>query len=665
MSELGSYIETINYRTPKTNMMKAILRLQSLLVLLLLIPLNEILADSGGPLKPLQAAYNVNYYNLDLTIDHVSKTIDGSLLCRVEIIDPIDTLLLDLDDPFNIDSILFRKNGGSFSITTFTHTNEKIYIDIPEVVIAGDLVSVQVFYNGAPRIASNPPWGVGFVWDETSTGDPWVGVACEDEGADIWWPCKDHPTDEPDSMNMSFTVPDPLMCISNGRYLGSVANGNGTSTYNWFISTPINNYNVSIYAAEYMLIEDNYMSTIGDSIPFRFWVLPEDYNTAVNYMDVFLTEFDFLETICGPFPFGTDKHGWAHAPYWGMEHQTIIAYGHNFTTNSWGFDYIHYHELAHEWWGNLITAKDWADVWIHEGMATYTEALYVEHLSGMNKYHEYMDNMRPSNSHQHPLAPYANLTAGEGFSLNPYSRGASVIHTLRYHLGDELFFELFERWAYPDSTDFDNTNGRLCRILSTDDMKEQAEEVTGLELNLFWDVFFREASYPELHVVRGYDETIFSWETENNVLLDVDIPVRVNGIDQIIEMTDGQGTEVILPDDILIIDPKQWILMAPPSIITSIEDEISEGQDYRLEQNYPNPFSLSTTIQFSIPESQFMTLKVFDIYGNEIASLINEEKSSGNHEVLFDGSKLANGTYFYRLQAGDFVETRRIVLIKN
>ncbi len=144
-----------------------------------------------------------------------------------------------------------------------------------------------------------------------------------------------------------------------------------------------------------MLIEDNYMSTIGDSIPFRFWVLPEYYNTAVNYMDVFLTEFNFLESICGPFPFGTDKHGWAHAPYWGMEHQTIIAYGHNFTTNSWGFDYIHYHELAHEWWGNLITAKDWADVWIHEGMATYTEALYVEHLSGMNMYHQYMDNMRP------------------------------------------------------------------------------------------------------------------------------------------------------------------------------------------------------------------------------------------------------------------------------
>ncbi|MFO8130207.1 MAG: M1 family aminopeptidase [Bacteroidales bacterium] len=638
--------------------------LQLLLVFLFLIPLNKGFAESGGPLKPLQAAYDVNYYNLDLTIDHLSQTIDGSLLCRVEIMESIDTLLLDLDDPFTVDSVLFRKNGGNFSTTTFTHADAKIYIDIPEEVATGDLISAQIFYNGPPRVASNPPWGVGFVWEETSTGDPWIGVACEDEGADIWWPCKDHPTDEPDSMHMSFTVQDPLICVSNGQYLGSVTNLNGTSTYNWFVSTPINNYNVSIYAAEFMLIEDNYMSTIGDSIPFRFWVLPEAYNTAVEHMDVFQAEFDFLESICGPFPFGTDKHGWAHAPYWGMEHQTIIAYGHDFTTNYYGYDYIHYHELAHEWWGNMITAKDWADVWIHEGMATYTEALYVEHLLGMEMYHQFMDGKRPSNTHQQPLAPYGNLTTSEGFALNPYNRGASVLHTLRYHLGDEWFFELFERWAYPDSTDFDNTNGRLCRILSTEDMKDQAEEVTGIELDPFWDVFFREASFPELLVVRGNDETTFTWETENNVLLDVDIPVRVNGVDQIVEMTAGQGSALFTPGDDLEIDPKQWILMAPPTIITSTAGAISEVAAYRLEQNYPNPFKHSTTMRFAIPETEFVTLQVFDIYGNVVAELINEKRNSGSHEVLFDGSALPGGTYFYRLHAGDFMRTRRIVLIE-
>ena len=644
-------------------MLKKLLRKQVLFLALALTPFSQVIADSGGPLKPLQAAYDVNFYELDLNIDHLSQTIDGSLMCRVEVIDPIDTVLLDLDDVFTIDSILYMKNGGSFALTTFTHSDELIYIDLPETADPGDMVSVHIYYNGAPRIAPAPPWDVGFVWEETPDGDPWIGVACEDQGADIWWPCKDHPSDEPDSMYMSFTVADPMQCVSNGQYMGSVNNGNGTSTYNWFISAPINNYNVSIYAAEFMLIEDNYMSTIGDSIPFAFWVLPEYYQTAVDYMDVFLQEFDFLESICGPFPFGEDKHGWAHAPYWGMEHQTIIAYGHNFTTNSWGFDYIHYHELAHEWYGNLITAKDWADVWIHEGLATYTEALYVEHLSGMSAYHNYMDNMRPSNTHSQPLAPYGNLTASQGFSLNPYTRGASVIHTLRHHLGDELLFELMVRWNYPDSTDYDNTNGRQCRILTTDDMKEQAEEVTGLELDPFWDVFFREASYPHLEIVRGYDETTFNWVTENNVPLDVDVPICVNGVDKMVEMTAGEGSAAILPDDVLLIDPKKWILMASPSIITSTEELSFEAEGYELEQNFPNPFSSSTTIKFTIPRSEHISLKVYDVYGNEVADLMDSHVRAGDHEVVFESGSLAKGTYFYSLRSDNYIKTRRLIVL--
>lgn len=619
--------------------------------------------SSGGVLSPEQAAYDVNYYDLDLTIDNSAQTISGSLICRAQIVNLIDTIVLDLDHRFTVDSALFKLGNGNYTNTAFDHTNDKLNIAFPFSVDTGNLISVQVFYNGAPRVAPGPPWNGGFVWDTTPAGDPWIGVACEFEGADLWWPCKDHPSDEPDSMSMSFTVPDPLICVSNGQFMGSTANGNNTTTFDWFVSTPINNYNVTLYVAEYALIEDTYESITGDSIPFYFWVIPEDSVTAANWMDVFLTEFNFLESICGPFPFGTDKHGWAHAPYWGMEHQTIIAYGHNFSVNSWGFDYIHYHELAHEWWGNLITAKDFADIWIHEGMATYTEALYVEYLSGMDSYHLYMDNMRPNNNHSSPLAPREQLTADEGFSLNPYSRGASVMHTLRYHLGDDEFFNLFERWAYPDSTDFDNTNGRLCRILSTEDMKEQAEEVTGLDLEPFFEAFFREAGYPVLHVVREINETTFTWETENNIPLDVDIPVRVNGSDEIVVMTDGHGSSPISITDVLVIDPKKWILMAAPSIIVSIDDDLVKTNDYRLEQNYPNPFNHSTIIKFSLPTTQFVTLEVFNMFGSEIISLINEEQTTGNHEIIFDGSNLTNGTYFYRLTAGNFTETKRIVIM--
>ncbi len=645
-------------------MVKLLRRIQLLFVAILLITSTNTFAQSGGPLSPEQAAYDVNYYNLNLIIDPVAKTIDGSLLCRAEIITPIDTFVLDLDNPFTVDSILFKKEGGVYSNVDFTHTDGKLRITIPVSVTIGDIITAQIYYNGAPRVASNPPWDDGFVWDITSTGKPWIGVACEGGGADTWWPCKDHPSDEPDSMSMSFTVPDPLICVSNGRYIGSVNNGNSTTTFSWFISTPINNYNVSIYVAEYSLIEDTYISVSTDTIPFYFWVIPEYYNTAVNYMGVFLTEFNFLESICGPFPFGTDKHGWAHSPYWGMEHQTIIAYGHNFTVNSWGYDYIHYHELAHEWWGNLITAKDWADVWIHEGLATYTEALYVEHMSGMNGYHQYMNSNRPNDNHTHPLAPREALTADEAFNhLNSYRRGASVMHTLRYHLGDVTFFNLLERWAYPDSSDYNNTNGRLCRILTTDEMKDQAEEVTGTELDPFFEVFFREISYPHLHVARGINEVTFTWETESNVLLDVDIPIRVNGTDQIVEMNDGQGSAVISINDNLVIDPEQWILMATP-IVTSVKGDITTITNYRLEQNYPNPFNPTATIKYQIPELNFVTLKIFDVLGSEIITLVKKEKPAGSYEIEFDGTGLPSGIYYYQLQAGSFVETKKMVLMK-
>lgn len=644
--------------------MKFYLRLQVLITIILIMTTAKTYADSGGPLSPAQAAYNVNFYDLDLTINPSTKTIDGSLLCRVEIVNPIDTLVLDLDDPFTVDSVLFKLGDGNYSNVAFIHSDEQLKINIPVTVISGDMVTVHIFYNGAPRIASNPPWGVGFVWETTPSGKPWIGVACEDEGADIWWPCKDHPSDEPDSMMMHFTVPNPLFCVSNGRYLGSTNNEDNTTTFDWFISTPINNYNVTIYAAEYAFIEDEYITVIGDTIPFYFAVLPEDSVTAANYMDVFLTEFDFLESICGPFPFGTDKHGWAHAPYWGMEHQTIIAYGHDFTVNGWGYDYIHYHELAHEWWGNLLTAKDWADVWIHEGVATYTEALYVEHMHGMADYHQFMVSNRPGDYHSQPLAPLEELTASQGFDLNPYSRGAAVMHTLRYHLGDETFFNLFKRWLYPDSTDYDNTNGRQCRILSTEDLKDEAEEVTGRELDPFFDVFLREASYPVLHVVREIDSADFTWETENNILLDVSIPILVNGENHTVEMVAGKGSFTVAIDDELEIDPLKWILMAKPSIVVSVHNNIAEKIEYRLEQNYPNPINHSTTIKFSIPVSQFVTLKVYDLLGNEIITLVNGKQSAGNHNVIFDGSRLVNGTYFYRLQAGNYMETKKFIVIK-
>lgn len=645
--------------------MKALYFLFSLITIFLLIFSNLAFADSGGPLKPEQAAYDVTYYDLDLSIDPATQTIDGSLLCQVTIINPIDILLLDLDDVFFVSNVDISINNSNFQQTSYSHENELLEIDIPEDVNADDIVSCKIFYNGTPRIAQDPPWGVGFVWESTPIGQPWIGVACEDQGGDVWWPCKDHPSDEPESMNLSFTVPNPLFCASNGQYLGFANNGDGTTTYNWFVSVPINNYNVTFYATEYLLIEYEHESTIGNNILFDFWVVPQSYQTAVDYMDVFQQEFDFLEGICGPFPFGTDKHGWAHAPYFGMEHQSIIAYGNDFTTNSWGYDYIHYHELAHEWWGNLLTAKNWADVWIHEGIATYTEALYVEHLSGMESYFDFMRTLYPG-PRTIPLAPYEDMTASDAFDLlEPYTRGACTMHALRYHLGDEQFFELLKRWAYPDPDDFGNEDGRQCRLVDTEDLKIQAEQVTGVDLSPFWSVFFREASYPQLKVNREYEQTSFEWLTEQNVPLNLNVPITINGEEYTVEMENGYGNISMGIEDELEIDPNDWILlMQDPEIILGTDDlSLSENKN-QLMQNFPNPFSENTKIEYSVSKIENISIVLYDIIGNEIKSLVNKVHQTGVYSISLQRNKLPDGIYYYRLISDEGIISKKLQIIE-
>jgi len=644
------------------------MRLQSALVLVLFMKV-VLLAGSGGKLSPEQGAYDVKYYDLNLSIDPTKKIISGSLLITVRVMNLIDTLVLDLNNNFKIDSILLKKNEDALAKVLFIHSGGKIKTALPASLNVNDLITAKIFYSGIPKVSIQPPWDDGFVWKKTPDGKPWIGVACETEGGDIWWPCKDHPSDEPDSMHLSFTVPNPLICVSNGKFLGSADNGNSTSTFRWFVSTPINNYNVTFYAAEYKVIEDNYKSISGKTIPFYFWVLPDKYDQALNHMNVFRTEFDFLESICGPYPFGTDKHGFAHSPYWGMEHQSIIAYGHDFSLNEWGFDYIHLHELAHEWWGNLVTAKDWSDVWIHEGIATYTEALFVEHTKGQTALFQYMDQHRPGNIHMNALAPRNSFEAGAAFFfLNPYNRGASVLHTLRYYVGDQTFFKILKAWAYPDSTDTDNSNGRLCRIVNTDDLKLVAEELSGKNLNNFFEVFFRQKSYPILKIARGVSETSFTWTTENSVPLDLDVPVRVNGTIQVIDMNEGKGRAPIKQSDEIMIDPNGWILMEP-DYVTEMNENEPGIKDYKLGQNFPNPFNPVTKIIYEVPATSEVTIRVYD----SLCQLVHETKTvagSGRHNYHFDGSELSSGMYFYYMEADavdgsdSFSDVKRMLMIK-
>ena len=343
--------------------------------------------DTGGPLMPEQAAYDVTHYNLDLFVNPADSSIKGFVIISAKIVQPVDHFVVDLDTLLSISAINEFYSDADSQYMLFERKIGKVQINLNTTRQPGELIKIRIDYGGKPLIAVRPPWTGGFQWSKTEDGYSWIATSCQGEGSDIWWPCKDHVSDEPDSMNINIRVPDPLFCASNGKLLSQESNDDSTTTYHWFVSNPINSYNVALNIAPYKLIDTTYTSIAGDEFPVMFWVLPQDYEKGLKFFPEILEHIKFFENLLGPYPFRADKYGVVQTPHLGMEHQTIIAYGAKFnnsamTGKNWGFDALHHHEFSHEWWGNLVTCSDWNDMWLHEGFGTYMQALYVEKLSG-------------------------------------------------------------------------------------------------------------------------------------------------------------------------------------------------------------------------------------------------------------------------------------------
>jgi aminopeptidase N len=542
-----------------------VMRTPCFFLLLLVFTASSAVADSGGHLMREQAAYDVLFYRLDLRIDPATKSIAGSLFARAAVVDTMSRFVLDLNSNYVVDSIRWRDTGSTF--LTYDFTGGRIWINLPSQLASGDTAEVEVFYHGGFEETTNPPWDDGFVWKTSAGGQPWAGVACETEGGDAWWPCKDHPSDEPDSVRLVFTVPDNLVCVSNGTLVDTVSHGDGTKTFEWFVSNPISNYAVTFYLGAFVRIPVSYTSITGQPVPSEYWFLPESEAAAIAHIPLFLRDVRFFEEYFGPFPFRADKYAICEAPYWGMEHQTIIAYGNNFNFNSYGFDYIHLHEVAHEWWGNLVTAKDWSDVWLHEGFACYTEALYAEYLNGAASYRSYMAGIRNFSNNQ-AVAPRDTMTANEGYNGPVYYKGAWVLHTLRYELGDSTFFRLLHRWAYPDSLMEGVTDGTQNRLATTDEFLAKVEEISGKELDWFFEVYLRQVGIPRLSTGVVGDTLYLRWYIENNIPFPLPVEVLL-GTDTVrVEMTGGSG-QVAVPAGVTpVIDPAGWLLKTTMPFLT-------------------------------------------------------------------------------------------------
>lgn len=521
--------------------------------------------DSGGELLAEQAAYQVHYYDLSFGVDPTDSTLSGNAATYAEMVHPADELVLDFDTTFTIDQIFIRQNNESLEHATYQNRGGQLWIRPGKTLQPNDDIEIRVIYQGQPRVAENAPWDGGFVWDYTEEGDPWIGVACQVDGANIWWPGKDHPSDRADSVSISVTVPDGLVAASNGRSEGVTQNGDGTHTYDWFVSTPINNYGVTVNIGPYEVIEREIESVTGEVIPFYFWALPENADKARDLIPDIKSQMRHFEELLGPYPFRADKYGVAESPYFGMEHQTLIAYGAGyeddttFGTDS-GFDDLHHHELAHEWWANLVSVADWKDFWIHEGFGTYMSPLYAEELHGKDQYHHFMRMMRNRIDNAQPVARRESASTRDSYvGRDIYFKGAWMLHTLRYLLGDEDMMKSLRRMAYPTEEMESVTDGSQARYASTDDYINLIADITGEDYTWFFDVYLYSAELPELIKEERNGEKYLHWSTPEDKPFEMPVEIKY-GDERYTVQINTEPKSVGSTDTEIEIDPNNWIL---------------------------------------------------------------------------------------------------------
>lgn len=467
-----------------------------------------------GMLSPTRACYDVMFYDLQLKVDVKRHYITGSNTISYRVVNDFDSMQIDLFAKMKIEKILYNNLE-----LKYRRDADAVIVRFPQQQKRGDNGAITCFYSGSPMIAKSPPWDGGFVWKKDASGLDWVGVACEGTGASLWWPCKDHLSDEPDSMSMSFTVPSGLMCVSNGNLRNNKVNTDGTVTWNWFVSYPINNYNVTFNLANYTHWHDEYMHD-HDTLPLDYYVLAGNERSSSQHFEQVKLMMACFEYYFGPYPFPRDGYALVETNYWGMEHQGAIAYGNNYQNNKQGFDYIIVHESAHEWWGNNVSCSDVAELWIHESFAAYSEPLYVECTQGKDAAIKYLVGQRWSISDKYPIiGPYNVNFQGTENDNDMYNKGSWMLHTFRSVLNnDSLFFSVLKGIQLHFSM----------QTITTDQLIAYICRSVGKDYTFFFNQYLRYPSPPVLEYrarQKGKDTRLeYRWHTD---VADFNMPVEV------------------------------------------------------------------------------------------------------------------------------------------
>ena len=477
-------------------------------------------ADSlRGTLSDLRSSYDIQYYHLNIRLDIENKFISGSNLFKFKATTDLQRIQFDLFANLQIEKVLYHGKE-----LPFRREFNAVFIDFPNTIKKNTQDEFTVFYSGNPTIAVRPPWDGGFTFSKDKQGKPWVSVSCQGFGASSWWPNKDHQSDEVDSMMISITVPKGLMDVSNGR-LRSVQNIDADYTrFNWFVSYPINNYNVSLNVADYVHFEDSYAGENGN-LTLDYYVLKENLEKAKKQFNANVKPmFNVFEGWFGAYPFYRDGYKLIETPYLGMEHQSAVAYGNKYLNGYLGrdlsgtglglkWDYIIIHETGHEWFGNNITSKDIADMWIHEGFTMYSEALYVESRDGKDAGAKYIAGVRKSIKNDKPIiGQYGVNTEGSG---DMYNKGANLIHMTRTLIDDDQKWREILRGL--------NSEFGL-KTTSTEEVVNYLIKKSGKDLKKVYDQYLRYTNIPILEYKTEGKQTFYRWKAD---VEGFDMPVRI------------------------------------------------------------------------------------------------------------------------------------------
>lgn len=468
-----------------------------------------------GGLRAERTSFDVQRYELDITIDTEARTITGYNDITFKVTEPTSKIQIDLFDNMKIDSIILDKR-------TLTYTREfnAVFINLPSTLVKGAEKKLRFYYSGKPVEAPRAPWQGGFDWKKDKNGKPFVGVAVQGTGASLWYPVKDTQTDEPDKgASIKVAVPNGLMNVSNGRFKGSKDLKNGYTRWDWEVKNPINTYDITVNIADYAHIHDTYKG-----LDLDYYVLKYNEEKARTHFEEVKPMMDCFQSKFGKYPFADDGYKLVETPYLGMEHQSAVAYGNEYKKGYRGndysgtgvgmaFDYITIHESGHEWFGNSITSQDIADMWIHEGFTMYSEAVYVECTQGYDKAITYMNGVRNNIHNYEPIIGQFGVN-NEG-SGDMYPKGAWLLHTLRHVVNDDpkwwaMLLKYSETYRH--------------KIIDTKTVCDFFSKESGLNLTPVFEQYLRTTKIPVLAFSDENGNVTYRWD---NVVDGFAMPVDI------------------------------------------------------------------------------------------------------------------------------------------